>query len=313
MHKISVHLVTIFAAGFLFGGISFARQTPAPSTQQPAASAPSTSAPKKPSAAKTGPSSTAKKPATPPVVLQTPKDKASYAIGMSIGTSIAQQTKKDRADIDPALVARGLKDALSGDKTLMTDAEAKAAVAAFQQELVQAVSLRNRKEGDDFLATNKTKPDVVTTPSGLEYKVLKAGDGPKPTATDTVICNYRGTLLDGTEFDSSVKHGKPITLTVGQVIKGWTEALQLMPVGSKWELYIPPSLAYGDRGTPNGPIGPNSTLIFEVELLSIQPKPQPKLLTPGEPGTQPESPQPQTPPPSPQPQSPQPQSPQPKP
>ena len=130
----------------------------------------------------------------------------------------------------------------------------------------------NKTEGEAFLAANKAKEGVVTLPSGLQYKILTAGTGPKPTASDSVVCNYRGTLIDGTEFDSSYKRGKPVTFGVGQVIKGWTEALQLMPVGSKWQLFIPSSLAYGEGGEPRGGIGPNATLIFEVELLSIQDK-----------------------------------------
>ena len=128
----------------------------------------------------------------------------------------------------------------------------------------------NKKEGDAFLAANKTKEGVVTLPSGLQYKVLVAETGPKPSATDSVVCNYKGTLLDNTEFDSSYKRGQPATFPVSGVIKGWTEALQLMPVGSKWQLFIPPDLAYGERG--QGPIGPNATLVFEVELMSIQAK-----------------------------------------
>jgi len=128
------------------------------------------------------------------------------------------------------------------------------------------------KEEASFLATNKGKAGVVTLPDGLQYKILTPGTGPKPTATDTVLCQYRGTHVDGTEFDSSYKRGQPATFPVSQVIKGWTEALQLMPVGSKWQLTIPPTLAYGDKGVGNV-IGPNETLIFEVELLSIQPKP----------------------------------------
>jgi FKBP-type peptidyl-prolyl cis-trans isomerase FklB len=310
MRKTSFYLLTISLAGTLFGGAALAQQPSAPATQQPAAPAPSTAAPKKPSTARTTASSTAKKATTPPVVLQTPKDKNSYAIGMSIGASVSKQMKQDQVDVDPALVARGLKDSLAGDKLLMTEEEAKATITTLsndvkkrQQEMFQAAAEKNKKQGDDFLEANKTKPDVVTTPSGLQYKVLQAGSGPKPAATDTVVCNYRGTLLDGTEFDSSIKRGQPVTLTVGQVIKGWTEALQLMPVGSKWQIYLPPALAYGDRGTPNGPIGPNATLIFDVELVSIQPKPQPKLITPGDP-------QPQAPPPQPQSQQPPPTQPQ---
>jgi len=143
-------------------------------------------------------------------------------------------------------------------------------------------------------------------PSGLQYKVIQQGTGPKPTAADTVQCNYKGTLLDGTEFDSSYKRGQPATFPVGQVIKGWTEALQLMPVGSKWELYIPSSLAYGERGTNGGPIGPNETLVFEVELMSIQPKPQAPAAA--QPQSQPQAQQPQAQPPQGQPQPPPPQA-----
>jgi FKBP-type peptidyl-prolyl cis-trans isomerase FklB len=140
-----------------------------------------------------------------------------------------------------------------------------------QQEKMQQARAANKKEGDSFLAANKGKEGVVTLPSGLQYKILKEGTGPKPTASDTVVCNYRGTSINGTEFDSSSKRGQPATFPVSGVIKGWTEALQLMPVGSKWQLFIPSDLAYGDRGA-GGDIGPGSTLIFEVELLSVQDK-----------------------------------------
>jgi len=138
-----------------------------------------------------------------------------------------------------------------------------------QQAKATEASDTNKQVGQKFLAANKAKEGVVTLPSGLQYKIIKQGDGPKPTASDTVVTNYRGTLIDGTEFDSSYKRGEPATFPVGQVIKGWTEALQLMPVGSKWQLYIPSDLAYGER-SPGGEIGPNSTLIFDIELLSIQ-------------------------------------------
>jgi FKBP-type peptidyl-prolyl cis-trans isomerase len=142
-----------------------------------------------------------------------------------------------------------------------------------QELLTQQASETNKKEGDAFLAANKTKEGIVTLPSGLQYKVLQDGTGPKPTTTDTVSVNYRGALLNGTEFDSSYKRGQPASFGVGQIIKGWTEALQLMSVGSKWQLFIPPDLAYGPRGAGRD-IGPNATLVFEVELLSIQPKAQ---------------------------------------
>ncbi|HVG92460.1 MAG TPA: FKBP-type peptidyl-prolyl cis-trans isomerase, partial [Alphaproteobacteria bacterium] len=133
----------------------------------------------------------------------------------------------------------------------------------------------NMKEGEEFLAANKAKEGVVTLPSGLQYKILKQGDGPKPTAADIVACNYRGTFINGIEFDSSYKRGQPLTFPLRGVIKGWTEALQLMPVGSKWQLFIPSDLAYGARGA-GGLIGPNATLIFEVELISIQNKEAPQ-------------------------------------
>jgi FKBP-type peptidyl-prolyl cis-trans isomerase FklB len=231
-------------------------------------------------ATKSGQAGAAKKPAAP-LELKTDKDKASYAIGMNIG----QNLHKQEAELDPAIVQRGIKDALAGGKMLMTDEQAKAALTALQgvmrakqeeQHKIQEAQMQqageaNKKEGDAFLAANKTKEGVVTLPSGLQYKILTEGTGPKPTATDSVVCNYKGTLLNGTEFDSSYKRGQPATFPVNGVIKGWTEALQMMPVGSKWQLFIPSDLAYGMRG-PGGGIGPNSTLVFEVELISIQAK-----------------------------------------
>lgn len=213
--------------------------------------------------------------------LKTNKEKASYALGMNVGSSLHRQS----VDIDPDLFAQGLKDAMAGKKPLISEDEGRAALMQLQNEVrtQQAQKMKeegdaNKKEGDAYLAANKTKPGVVALPSGLQYKILKEGTGPKPTATDTVKCTYKGTLINGTEFDSTAKHGgEPSTFPVNGVIKGWTEALQLMPVGSKWQLFIPSDLAYGERGTPDGSIGPNSTLIFEVELLSIeQAKPETK-------------------------------------
>jgi FKBP-type peptidyl-prolyl cis-trans isomerase len=164
---------------------------------------------------------------------------------------------------------------MSGGKTLMTEDEEKAALQQLKGQVQEEQATKahaagegNRKAGDAFLAANKSKEGVKTLPDGLEYKVLKEGTGPKPSATDTVTVNYRGTLIDGKEFDSSYKRGQPVSFPLNGVIKGWTEALQLMPVGSKWELFIPPDLAYGDH-PPDPSIGPGSTLIFEVELLSI--------------------------------------------
>jgi len=209
-----------------------------------------------------------------PLVLKTDKEKASYAIGMSIGKGL----HRDAVDVDPVILERGLKDAIAGGKTLLTDQEAQEALTSLQaeihkrQEALRAEAAEtNKKEGEAFLAANKTKEGVVALPSGLQYKILQQGTGAKPTGGDTVVCNYRGTLINGKEFDSSYKRGEPVTFPVGQVIKGWTEALQLMPVGSKWQLFIPAELAYGDRGA--GPdIGPDATIIFEVELLSIKEK-----------------------------------------
>ena len=213
-----------------------------------------------------------------PLVLKTDKEKQSYALGMNVGKSL----KKDGVDIDPKIVARGIADTLAGGKTVLSDEDARAALVTLQgdvrkRQLAQAEALgqTNKQEGDAFLAANKAQQGVTTLPDGLQYKILKEGDGPKPTAGDAVVCNYRGTLLNNKEFDSSYKHGQPATFPVSGVIKGWTEALQLMPVGSKWQIVVPPELGYGARGA-GADIGPNSTLVFEIELLSIQAKDAPK-------------------------------------
>jgi FKBP-type peptidyl-prolyl cis-trans isomerase FklB len=212
--------------------------------------------------------------ATPaPAAPRTQTEKLSYAVGMNLG----RQFKAQSVDVDPDMLARGMRDTLAG-KTALTEDEARAVMEAFQNEMrtkqqamMAQAAEKNAKEGEAFLAANKTKEGVVTTPSGLQYKVITAGTGPKPTLDDTVVCHYRGTLINGTEFDSSYKRNEPAKFPVKGVIKGWTEALQLMPVGSKWQLWVPSALAYGDRGA--GPdIGPNTMLIFEVELISIQPK-----------------------------------------
>lgn len=208
------------------------------------------------------------------LALTTQKDKFSYALGMNLGTSLHKQS----VSVDPNILARGLKDALAGGKTLLTEDQARAALMEVQnemrkkqQEQMQQAGAASKKEGEAFLTANKSKDGVVTLPSGLQYKILTPGTGPKPTASDSVVCNYRGTLINGTEFDSSYKRGEPATFPVSGVIKGWTEALQLMPVGSKWQLFVPSDLAYGER-SPAPEIGPDSTLIFEVELISIQDK-----------------------------------------
>ena len=288
MNKSPFRFLTFILAGTLFCGLALAQQSSAPSTQQPSAAKPATTAPKTQKAP--ADSTAAKKPTI--LILQTQKDKASYAIGMNIGKSM----KKDEIDVDPEILARGMKDAIDGKQSLLSDQEMQTVLTTLQndvrkrqQEGFQQASEKNKKEGEAFLAANKDKPGVITLPSGLQYKILQPGDGPKPTATDTVVCNYSGTLLDGTEFDSSYKRGQPATFGVGQVIKGWTEALQLMPVGSKWQLFVPSSLAYGERGTGGGPIGPNATLIFEVELLSIQAKPEPKAAPAPAPAAKPQA------------------------
>jgi FKBP-type peptidyl-prolyl cis-trans isomerase FklB len=255
--KISLSLLS---TGILLAGVCQAQQTPAAKTQ----STPATARTHKPPVARTQPA--------PPLTTQ--KDKFSYALGMNLGTSLHRQS----VPVDPNILLRGLKDALAGGKTALTEDQAKAALREVQNEMrqkqqaeMQQQGEANKKEGEVFLAANKGKEGIVTLPSGLQYKILTAGTGPKPTSADTVVCNYRGTLINGTEFDSSYKRGQPATFPVSGVIKGWTEALPMMPVGSKWQLFIPADLAYGDRA-PGPEIGPNSTLIFEVELLSIQPK-----------------------------------------
>jgi FKBP-type peptidyl-prolyl cis-trans isomerase FklB len=270
MHKSFTVAVNILAVGMLLAN-ALAQQTPA-ATTPPASPAQATS-PKSQTPVAKAHSATAAKPATP-LALKTQKDKFSYALGMKMGENLHKQS----VPVDPSILSRGLRDGLAGGKTLLTDDEAQAALGAVQndlrkkqQEQMQEASAANKKEGDAFLAANKAKEGVVTLPSGLQYKIITAGTGPKPAATDSVVCNYRGTLIKGTEFDSSYKHGEPVTFTVNGVIKGWTEALQLMPVGSKWQLFIPSDLAYGDRGA-GADIGPGSTLIFEVELLSIADK-----------------------------------------
>ena len=266
MQKSFISLPATLVGVLLLGsGLVIAQQTPPATPAAPAKAQSSTTAAK----AKTA--TTAKAPA--PLALKTKKDKFSYALGMNLGESLQKQS----VPVDSAILARGLRDAMAG-KTLMTEQEARAALMAVQNDVqqkeqakMQQLDAANKKEGDAFLAANKTKDGVVALPSGLQYKILTPGTGPKPGPDDTVVCNYRGTSVSGAEFDSSVKHGGPATFPVTGVIKGWTEILQLMPVGSKWQVVIPPDLAYGERGAPPD-IGPGSTLIFDVELVAIKDK-----------------------------------------
>lgn len=206
------------------------------------------------------------------VELNSLKDKVSYGIGMNIGKDFKEQ----EIDVDVNLLARGIKDSLTGSAPALTDEQMQEAFEAFQKELVakqeakgKAAAEKNLKDSEAFLAENGKKEGVVTLPSGLQYKVIQEGSGKTPSATDTVTVHYRGTLVDGSEFDSSHKRGEPATFPVSGVIPGWTEALQLMKEGAKWQVVIPPALAYGERGAAPV-IAPNSTLVFEVELIKVQ-------------------------------------------
>lgn len=207
--------------------------------------------------------------------LTTDKDKVSYGIGLDIGRTLKQQSFES-GDLDLAKLRQGMQDALSGEKAMLTDEELSKVMMAFQQKMMaKQDSLKkqkagdNQKKGEEFLAKNSKEEGVVTTASGLQYKILKEGAGSKPESTSTVSVHYVGTLLDSTEFDNSVKRGQPASFQANQVIPGWTEALLNMPVGSKWKLWIPSKLAYGEQ--QRGPtITPNSTLVFEVELLGIE-------------------------------------------
>lgn len=211
--------------------------------------------------------------AAEPAGLKSEKDKLSY----SIGVDMARNFKRQEIEVDADVLARGFKDAYRGTKLGLTDQDMQKITSDYQVKLrekqlgaMKKIGETNQKEGEEFLAANAKKEGVVTLPSGLQYLVVKKGDGPIPKAEDSVKCNYRGTLINGTEFDSSYKTGKPATFAVGGVIAGWTEALKMMPVGSQWQLFVPSKLAYGPRGAGRD-IGPNATLIFDIELLGIEP------------------------------------------
>jgi FKBP-type peptidyl-prolyl cis-trans isomerase FklB len=212
-------------------------------------------------------------------VLSDDKARLSYAIGMSMGRSL-QNLVNQGMEVDVDLTARGIKDLLSSNKTLLTPEQMQETLSTFQREFTakqqkmhEEQALKNKSISEAFLATNKNNPEIVVLPDGLQYKVITNGTGAMPGPTDNVSVNYRGRLLDGTEFDSSYKRGQPAKFPVKGVIPGWTEALLKMNAGSKWQLFIPPELGYGERGRPGIP--PNSVLIFEVELLSTESPPAP--------------------------------------
>ncbi len=199
--------------------------------------------------------------------LDSDKAKFSYAVGVQIALSLRQ----DGPHFDVDALTQAIEDVLAGKQLKLTPEEMQQAFNAFQQKLQderRQVAEENARKGKAFLAANKKKADVVSLPSGLQYQVIKAGKGEKPNLNDSVVVNYRGTLIDGKEFDSSYKRGEPATFTVNSVIQGWQEVLPLMPVGSHWKVFIPAELAYGERGA-GGDIGPNETLVFDIELLSI--------------------------------------------
>lgn len=217
----------------------------------------------------TGCKESAEAPSAPPVALDTDEQKVSYIMGMNIGSQISS----DDFELDMDTFTLGISDAFSGAEPRLSEEEVRTTIESFQADMaakqeaeIKKLAEANQKEGEAFLAEKAAAEGVVVLESGLQYKVLEAGTGPKPSPENTVEVHYRGTLIDGTEFDSSYKRGVPAQFGVTQVIPGWTEALQLMPEGSRWELYIPSDLAYGPGGT-GGAIGPNQTLVFEVELL----------------------------------------------
>ncbi|WP_412755567.1 FKBP-type peptidyl-prolyl cis-trans isomerase N-terminal domain-containing protein [Legionella longbeachae] len=210
--------------------------------------------------------------ATDATSLTTDKDKLSYSIGADLGKNF----KNQGIDITPDVLAKGMQDGMSGAQLILTEEQMKDVLSKFQKDLMAKRSAEfnkkaeeNKAKGDAFLSANKSKPGIVVLPSGLQYKIIDAGTGAKPGKSDTVTVEYTGTLIDGTVFDSTEKAGKPATFQVSQVIPGWTEALQLMPAGSTWEVFVPADLAYGPRSV-GGPIGPNETLIFKIHLISVK-------------------------------------------
>ena len=260
----------ILPAALLFAAaaVAGAQQTAKPA-QKPAAQ------PAKPMAQSAAPAQPSGQQAGKPESVQ---DRASYVIGYNLGRTL----KQNDVDANSDLIVKGLRDGLGGGTGMLTDAEMQSTMQEFQKQVQEqqeakqkVIGEKNKTEGEAFLAKNKARAGVKTTASGLQYEVQREGTGPTPKATDTVTVNYKGTLMDGSTFDSSYDRGQPATFVLNQVIPGWTEGVQLMKVGSKYKFYIPAALGYGDKGAGNT-IGPNSPLIFEVELLSIgEPKAAP--------------------------------------
>jgi FKBP-type peptidyl-prolyl cis-trans isomerase len=277
--------MAVLALGLIACGVRAQQapeKAPAPPAKAPAGG------PAKSSASAPAKAPAAQAPAAAPA-FKTQKEKLSYAIGMEMGKGV----KAQGIDVDPVILVQGLNDAISGGKAKMSDDELRQVITALQQDIrqkqtqaQQAAGAENKTKGDAFLAENGKKDGVVVLPDGLQYKILAAGQGKKPAETDTVLCNYKGTFLDGTEFDSSEKAGKPVPFEVKNVIPGFKEVLQLMPVGSKWQVFIPSGLGYGERGA-GSVIGPNATLIFEIELVGIQDNAPPTTLQDSRPSSGP--------------------------
>lgn len=207
------------------------------------------------------------------------KERLGYALGMGYAATLKAQS----VEVDGQMLARGFRDASAGGDALMSEEEARVTVIGLQNdlkkrqlamraEMKQALAVKNKADGEAFMAENRARDGIVVLDSGLQYRILQAGEGKKPAAGDSVVCHYRGSFINGMEFDSSYKRQQPATFALGKVIPGWREALQLMPAGSRWQIFVPPSLAYGERGAGKT-IGPNATLVFEVELVSVNEAP----------------------------------------
>lgn len=271
---IAVALLVGTAVGQEASTLNKGQQTPPVSKPQPAASGPSKSE-REASTAKTEVAVTPATSQAEEPTIHDRKDKISYAFGVDL----ARDLKRQKNDLNVDLLMRAMADALANKPLIMTDDEVTATLKKLEVEQKEdyeharvMISEKNKRAGEAFFAENAKKEGVVTLPSGLQYRIVKRGDGKLPTLDDKIVCQYRATVLDGTEFDSSENRGHAVTLPVKGIMAGWTQALQMMPVGSKWQLFIPPQLAYGDKIV--GGIGPNAMLIFEVELVSIQDKTQ---------------------------------------